>query len=77
MKITSKGQVTIPQRLRERYGLFPESEVSFEPLEDGVLIRPAASREADIDRRLARATGAASIPLSTDDIMRITRGEAG
>ncbi len=75
MKITTKGQVTIPQRLRERYGLLPDSEVIFEPAEDGVLIRPATSREAEIDRRIAKAAGAASVPLSTDQIMRLTRGE--
>jgi len=60
MKITTKGQVTIPKRLRDRYG---------------VLIRRATSREAEIDRRLSRATGAASVPLTTDEIMRLTRGE--
>jgi hypothetical protein len=51
--------------------------VAFEPTENGVLIRRATSREAEIDRRLAKATGAASVPLSTDEIMRITRGESG
>ena len=75
MKITTKGQVTIPQRLRERYGLLPDSEVIFEPADNGVLIRAATSREAEIDRRLTRATGAASVPLSTEQIMRLTRGE--
>ena len=75
MKITTKGQVTIPKRLRDRYGLLPDSEVVFEAGENGVLIRRATSREAEIDRRLSRATGAASVPLTTDEIMSLTRGE--
>jgi antitoxin PrlF len=75
MKITTKGQVTIPQKLRERYGLLPESEVTFEAADNGVLIRLAANREAELDRRLSKATGSASVHLTTDEIMRITRGE--
>jgi len=75
MKITTKGQVTIPKRLREKYDLAPESEVTFEPVENGVLIRRATTREAEIDRRLSNAVGAASVPLTTDQIIRITRSE--
>ena len=50
MKITTKGQVTIPKRLREKYDLAPESEVTFEPVENGVLMRRATTREAAIGR---------------------------
>ena len=40
MKITSKGQVTIPQAVREQAGLLPHSEVEFEVLANGdVVIR--------------------------------------
>ena len=30
MQVTSKGQVTIPQEIRNRLGLFPNTEVEFE-----------------------------------------------
>jgi len=30
MRITSKGQVTIPKDIRERAGLLPNTEVEFE-----------------------------------------------
>ena len=43
MRMTSKGQVTIPQHLRERFGLAPNSDVEFSPAKDGVLIKPAQS----------------------------------
>lgn len=75
MKITTKGQVTIPQPLRERYGLGPDTEVSFEATDRGVLIRPARTRHEELERRLAKATGSATVPLTTDEIMTLTRGD--
>jgi AbrB family looped-hinge helix DNA binding protein len=75
MKMTSKGQVTIPQKLRDRFGLTPDTEVAFEATERGVLLRPARSREEELDRRLSRATGSATVPLSTDEVMRLTRSD--
>ena len=47
MRITSKGQVTIPQEMRERYGLHPQTEVEFASGEGGVVIRPARTRRCD------------------------------
>ena len=47
-KMTTKGQVTIPKRLRDRLGLKPGSDVDFELTEDGradsVLITRDAAR---------------------------------
>jgi antitoxin PrlF len=42
--VSPKGQVTIPQDLRERLGLRPKDKVVFELEEDGIKIRPAGSR---------------------------------
>lgn len=39
MKIGERGQVTIPKKIREKYGLTPNMEVSFVEEEQGVLIR--------------------------------------
>src|ERR1700682_954204 len=39
MRITSKGQVTIPQELRERFGLLPNTEVEFVATPDGKELR--------------------------------------
>lgn len=75
MKITSKGQVTIPQRFRLKFGLLPHSEVAFEEIEGGVVIRPALSNEQTIAQRLRQARGAATGPFSTADIMQLTRGD--
>ncbi|MHB8524128.1 MAG: AbrB/MazE/SpoVT family DNA-binding domain-containing protein [Limisphaerales bacterium] len=76
MKLTSKGQVTIPRALREQFGLQPQTEVSFEPAPGGVLIKPAAAdRRRRLQAWLRRARGSTTTKLSTDDIMRLTRGE--
>jgi AbrB family looped-hinge helix DNA binding protein len=76
VKLTSKGQVTIPQALREKFGLLPETEVVFEEVENGVLIKPAgATRRREAEAWLKRARGSATAKLTTDEIMSLTRGE--
>ena len=54
MRITSKGQVTIPQDIRERLGLLPYSEVEFEIDGDSVRVRKA--RQKRTQRRTAPGT---------------------
>jgi AbrB family looped-hinge helix DNA binding protein len=76
VKLTSKGQVTIPQALREKFGLLPETEVMFEETDGGVLIKPAAAtRRREAEAWLKRARGSATAKLTTDEIMSLTRGE--
>jgi antitoxin PrlF len=76
VKLTSKGQVTIPQALREKFGLLPETEVTFEEADGGVLIKPAAAtRRREAEAWLKRARGSATAKLTTDEIMSLTRGE--
>lgn len=74
MKITSKGQITIPQEIRERLGLLPETEVEFVVKGNAVQIvksRRAESRGAKLVQRLrGRAAGG----MSTDEIMKLMRG---
>lgn len=78
MRITSKGQVTIPADIREQAGLLPHTEVEFS-IEDGVVqIRPAVTpkkrdRGAMIVEHLRRHRG--DIAMSTEEIMALTRGE--
>jgi AbrB family looped-hinge helix DNA binding protein len=44
MQITSKGQVTIPQEIRNRLGLLPHTKVEFELAGDHARIRKARRR---------------------------------
>ena len=76
MRITSKGQVTIPIELRERLGLVPEAEVEFELDGDGLRIRKAtrasgSSRGAAV---VARLRGRGDVRMTTDQILALTRG---
>ena len=77
MKITSKGQVTIPKEIREELGLLPGTEVEFVPDAGEVRVRKlpqGRTRGDEIVERLRSASGG-DIPLSTDEIMKLTRGE--
>ena len=75
MRITSKGQVTIPAEIREKAGLLPGTEVEF-GLERGkaVIKKVAGSRRRG--RRLIEAMKSkGTVRMSTDQIMALTRGE--
>ena len=74
MKITTKGQVTIPRHIREELGLLPNTEVEFEIRNDAVLLRKA--RGSRRGRALvAHMRGRADAGLTTDEIMALTRGD--
>ena len=74
MRITSKGQVTIPIEVRERAGLLPNTEVEFS-VKGGVVTLKKAGKSTRRGQRLTAALrGKATKPLSTDQIMALTRG---
>ena len=77
MRITSKGQVTIPVEIRERAGLLPDTEVDFEF--DGEAVRivkaKAPRRESRGQRAVRLLRGTGTVRMSTDEIMALTRGE--
>jgi AbrB family looped-hinge helix DNA binding protein len=75
MRITSKGQVTIPAEIREKAGLLPDTEVDFEF--DGKtvrLVRAKVRRTAGRGARIvAHLRGRGDVAMSTDAIMALTR----
>jgi AbrB family looped-hinge helix DNA binding protein len=76
MKITTKGQVTVPQHIRERLGLLPNTDVDWE-LKDGAAVLTKARKG---DRRRGPALvehmrGRGTVKMSTDEIMALTRGD--
>ena len=75
MKISERGQITIPKKMREKFGLFPDSDVIVEPAENGVLVRPVNSRREQVEQWLVRAVGSGNGKYTTDEIMAMTRGE--
>jgi AbrB family looped-hinge helix DNA binding protein len=74
MRITAKGQVTIPQKIRHRLGLLPETEVEFEVVGKAVRIRKARGRPGRGRAIVGRLRGRATTRLTTDQILALTRG---
>jgi AbrB family looped-hinge helix DNA binding protein len=74
MKITTKGQVTIPQEIREKLGLLPHTDVDFEVRGDVVVVRKAEGG-ARGKRIVDAMRGRGSVRMSTDEILALTRGE--
>ena len=74
MRITSKGQVTIPQEIRDRLGLQPETEVAFDVVGSTVRIRRVAGRPGRGPGIVGRLRGRATTRLTTDEILALTRG---
>jgi antitoxin PrlF len=78
MTLTSKGQVTIPQDIREALGLQAGTRVVFDVVGGSVRIRKARDQgrgDALVARMRAVARRAAGPRLSTDAILALTRGE--
>jgi len=77
MRMTTKGQVTIPLAMREKVGLLPYVEVEFEVVGDSVRIRRARGTKSrgqallDAMRRAPRPKPG----MTTDELMALTRGE--
>lgn len=77
MRITSKGQVTIPKAIRDEFGFLPGTDVEFVEDNGEIRIRKVAGgrdRGKEIVEHLRRASGGTN-RLTTDEIMRMTRGE--
>ncbi len=79
MRITSKGQVTIPREIRERAGLLPNTEVEFEYRDDEVVLTPMKKSKSKGWRAIEQSKGTANEPIfrgwTTDQIMAFLRGE--
>ena len=76
MRITSKGQVTIPIEMREKLGLLPDIEVEFQIDRDSVRIRKARGGKTRGQRIVERLRGSAPRGgMTTDEIMALTRGD--
>jgi AbrB family looped-hinge helix DNA binding protein len=75
MRVTSKGQVTIPQGIRERHGLMPDTEIEFVERDGEVVVRAAAvaARDDRGTRLIERLRTSGHGRMSTDEIMRLTR----
>ena len=74
--LTSKGQVTIPKRIRDALNLAPGCTVDFSVNREGdVVIRKLEDQTGHKPDRFEAARGKADIPWRTDALMALLRGE--
>jgi AbrB family looped-hinge helix DNA binding protein len=77
MRITSKGQVTIPQEIRRKAGLHPHTEVDFEW--DGKAVRIVRARTRRKESRgevlVRHMRGRATVRMTTEELLALTRRE--
>lgn len=75
MKMTSKGQVTIPQEMRDEFGFRPGDDLTF-VIENGKLTVVRNEQAKTRGRRIVEhLRGRATLGMTTDEIMALTRGE--
>ncbi len=75
MRVTSKGQVTIPSSVRQRMGIFPHSEVEFVVVGNTVVLRTVEGEKSRGKKLVETLRGRATVRMTTDEIMAFTRGE--
>ncbi len=77
MRITSKGQVTIPQEVREQAGLMPGTDVEFR-VERGIVrlvkVKGKSKKPTRGQKLVARLKGTGDIKMTTDEIIALMRG---
>lgn len=74
MRVTEKGQVTIPKHVRDRFGIGAGSEVEFVVERGRIVVRKiddGGGRGAGV---AARLRGRGDVAMTTDEILALTRG---
>jgi len=73
-RVTRKGQVTIPKRVRDYLGIEPGSTIEFDVTSDGqiVLINQDATPKPS---RFEKVRGTATVKMTTDELMAMLRGD--
>ena len=77
MRISERGQITIPKRLRDRFGMNHNVEVEIVPADSGLLIRKRTAADHPVDRVYAilrQGKYADDLPANTDDYVEAIRG---
>ena len=75
MRITSKGQETIPRNIRLQLGISTHSEVEFVIESNNVIVRKTEGAPTKGKRLVETLQGRATVKMTTDEIMALTRGE--
>jgi len=75
VRVTEKGQVTIPKQLRDELGIGAGSEVDVERAGDAIVIRKVRGGPERGQRLVERLRGRGDVVMTTDEIMALTRGD--
>lgn len=73
MRVTEKGQITIPKELRDALGIGPGSEVEFERDDDAIVVRKMRDAPTRGRRIAERLRGRGDVAMTTSEIMALTR----
>lgn len=75
MRVTSKGQVTIPHDIRRKLGIDAHTEVEFVLEGNTVVLRKIQGTPTRGKRLVESLRGRATVKMTTEEIMALTRGE--
>ena len=73
MRVTTKGQVTIPKYIRDKMSITPNSEIDFAE-KDGKFFLTKRKSSKQKKNRFTSFRGIATVKMSTDEILALTRG---
>ncbi len=74
MRVTEKGQITIPKDLRDALGIGGGTRVEFERQGDSIVVRKADQGPTRGQQLADRLRGRGDVAMTTDQIMALTRG---
>jgi AbrB family looped-hinge helix DNA binding protein len=74
MRVTSKGQVTIPQDIREKFGITPAVEIDFIEEKNRIYL-VTRKGQAKNTHKFRKLRGIANVKMTTDEILALTRGD--
>ncbi|MAU00977.1 MAG: AbrB family transcriptional regulator [Anaerolineaceae bacterium] len=74
MRVTTKGQVTIPLEIRKKLNIQPSTEVEFIEDEDGRIYLVKKSDQS-ANKRFSKLRGIATVQMTTEEIMALTRSD--
>lgn len=73
MRVTTKGQVTIPKDLRDELGIGAGTEVAFEASGGTIIVRKVTVGRTRGDALVDKMRGRGDVAMTTDEIMALTR----
>jgi antitoxin PrlF len=74
VRVTEKGQVTIPKELRDAFGIGAGTHVEFVEHDGAIVVRKISGAPGRGRRIAERLRGRSDVGLTTDEIMALTRG---